>query len=184
MRYICRMKKKIVYLTGFMASGKSTYGRILANVLGWNYCDLDQVIVERERREIVDIFKDSGEKYFRELETKVLKELSGFENVVVSLGGGTIVNEENLAICKDTGVVIYLKVPVQRIFERLKRKTNRPLFRDLIIEGKHKEMIDKIGTMLSEREPYYLKADMVVQTDKRSMGKTIDYIAHQLRRYI
>ncbi len=178
------MKKKIIYLTGFMASGKSTYGRILANVLGWKFYDLDKLIEKREGKEIVDIFKEYGEQYFRELETKVLKEISDSENIVVALGGGTIVNDDNLTICKDSGVTIYLKCSVNTIFHRIRRKTTRPLFRDLIMQGKNKEIKEKITSMLAEREKYYKKADLIINTDKRSLGKTIDYINHRLNKYI
>lgn len=178
------MNKNVVYLTGFMASGKSTYGRILANVMGWDFYDLDKVIVESEGKEVVDIFAEQGEKYFREVETKTLERISNYKNAIVSLGGGTIINEHNLKICKETGLLIYLKVPEYRIFERIKRRTTRPLFRDLVLEGKHEEIKKKIHSMLSEREPYYLKADIVIRTDKQSMGKTIDFIHKQIKKNI
>jgi shikimate kinase len=178
------MKKKIVYLTGFMASGKSTYGKILANVLGWENYDLDKMIVEREGMEVVDIFSQKGEEYFRKLETEILRETSNYENAVVSLGGGTVINTENLEICKSTGIVIYLKCSVGTITQRIIRKTTRPIFRDLVVRGKRREISDKVKTMLAAREKYYLKAHIVVNTDMHGLGRTIDFIVKKLKRMI
>lgn len=171
-------------MTGFMASGKSTYGRILANVLGWDFVDLDKLIVEKEGKEIVEIFKEKGEEYFRKLETETLKEVSKKENYVVALGGGVFTNQKNVEICKETGVTIYLKCSVNTIFYRIKRKTTRPLFRDLIMQGKNREIKEKIKQMMSEREHFYEQADLIVNTDKRGLGRTIDFINHKLKKFI
>ncbi len=85
-----------IYLTGFMTSGKSTLGRILANVLGWNFYDLDKEIELDESKRVTEIFELKGEPYFREIESQKLKKLSLEKKVIISLGGGTIVNEENV----------------------------------------------------------------------------------------
>lgn len=101
------MKKKIYYLTGFMAAGKSTIGPILANSLGWNFFDLDKEVEKKEGIKIVDLFKQKGEEYFRKLETEILKELSGNNEVIISLGGGAIASEENFNIIKSSGKIIF-----------------------------------------------------------------------------
>lgn len=167
-----------------MASGKSTYGKILANVLGWDFFDLDKLIVDKENKEIVTIFKEKGEEYFRKVETEALAQVAEKENAVIALGGGALANETNLKICKESGVIIYLKCSVHTIFTRIKRKTTRPIFRELVMKGRNKEIMEKIKSMMNEREKFYNRADLIVNTDKRSLGKTIDFISHKLKKYI
>ena len=105
-----------------MTSGKSTIGPIVANVLGWDFFDLDKVIEKNECKSVVEIFESDGEEYFRKVETDTLKLLSKEEKVVISLGGGTMASEENLAVVKRTGKVVYLKVSPEVLYKRLKYK--------------------------------------------------------------
>src|SRR3970282_713969 len=102
--------KQIIYLTGFMGSGKSTIGPILANTLGWDFYDLDRVIEKKTGKKIRQIFEQDGENFFRKIETETLKELSVNNKVIISLGGGTIVSDENIGILKNSGKLIYLKI--------------------------------------------------------------------------
>ena len=102
--------KNTIYLTGFMGSGKSTIGPILANTLGWDFFDLDKLVENKTGKKIRDIFEQEGESYFRKIETDTLREISESKNVIISLGGGTIANKENIEIMKNTGKIIYLKV--------------------------------------------------------------------------
>lgn len=106
------MKNKLIYLTGFMASGKSTVGPILANTIGWGFYDLDKLIEVETSLSIKEIFK-VGESYFRKLETDVLKKVSLLNEFVISLGGGTIVDQENLKLIKGSGFWFILN-PHQR----------------------------------------------------------------------
>lgn len=108
------MKKKLVYLTGFMASGKSTIGPILANTIGWNYFDLDRLIEQSSGKSILSIFEEDGEDYFRTLETETLVKVSTLEFYIISLGGGTIASDTNLNIIKSTGLLIYLESSLRR----------------------------------------------------------------------
>ncbi|MEJ2507280.1 MAG: shikimate kinase, partial [Ignavibacteriaceae bacterium] len=121
------MSKVNIYLTGFMASGKSTIGPIVANTLGWEFYDLDKEIEKRERKTIPDIFKENGEKYFRKLEIEVLKELSTGNSLIISLGGGALTNQLNRKIIKQTGKLIYLESSIEIAFKRLKHKRDRPV---------------------------------------------------------
>lgn len=172
-----------LFLTGFMTCGKSTIGPILANTLGWEFFDLDDVIEEIEGMSVVDIFKTKGEEYFRSLETKTLQKLSSEHNTVIALGGGTMAKEENVKIMKDAGKIIYLKVSPEMIYKRIKNKIDRPLFRDLVLEEKPKEdFIDRILHILEDREKYYRLADMVVESENSPLGLTVDTIAKELRR--
>lgn len=176
------MKNNVIYLTGFMTSGKSTVGPILANVLGWNFYDLDREIESREKKSIVEIFESNGENYFRSIETDTLKELSLLKNVVISLGGGTIANETNMGILKETGKIIYLKVSPDILYHRLKNKIDRPLFRDLTLgQSSEQDYKNKINEILKERTGYYEKADLVINTDTTRIGITVDAIAKKVR---
>jgi shikimate kinase len=176
------MRNSIIYLTGFMTSGKSTVGPILANVLGWDFYDLDKEIEYREKKSIVEMFETKGEKYFREVETAVLKELSGNKDVVISLGGGTITSEVNLNILKEKGKIIYLKVSTDILYHRLKNKIDRPLFRDLTLgQSTEEDFKKKINEILNTRIGYYEKADLVISTDTTRIGITVDILAKKVR---
>jgi shikimate kinase len=179
-------KVERLYLTGFMTSGKSTIGPILANVIGWTFKDLDKVIEEAEGKKIVDIFKEDGEEYFRELEYKLLLEFSGYKNLVLSLGGGTIISERNLKLMKSTGKIVYLKSSPEMIYQRIKNKIDRPIFRDLVLSGnaKPQDFIDRITKLLEEREPYYSSADFFIDTDKTRIGITVDKLERIIRKHI
>lgn len=174
--------KDIIFLTGFMTCGKSTVGPILANTLGWAFYDLDDVIEEKEGKSVVEIFKTEGEEYFRNLEKKTLLNFGTEKKIVIALGGGTISNEENFMIVKNSGVLIYLKASTNMIYNRIKNKIDRPLFRDLVLEERPKEeFLERIDKILNEREIYYNMADMVVDTDSCRIGMTVDVIVKKLK---
>lgn len=168
-----------------MASGKSTIGPILANVLGWDYYDLDCEIEKREAKKIVDIFEENGEEYFRALESSTLNDLSKVNNIVISLGGGTMAKDENLKLMKSTGKIIYLETSPDEVYKRLKKKTDRPLVKDLVLADAGKEeFIAKINKLLSERQPYYNQADIKISTDKANVGRTVDLIKKRIIKFI
>ncbi len=171
------MKNKLVYLTGFMGSGKSTVGPILANTLGWNFYDLDHVIEKKTEQKIRAIFDEKGEEYFRKLETETLIEISKDNEVIISLGGGTIVSDINLKILKSHGTIIFLESSFDSIYKRLRYKRDRPiLMASNEDEVKRDEFINRISKIYSERKKYYEQADITVNTDKISVGETVDKI--------
>ena len=174
-----------IYLTGFMTSGKSTLGKILANVLGWNFYDLDKEIEHDEDKRVTEIFESEGEPYFRDIESKKLKHLSQEINVIISLGGGTIVNDDNVKFITQNGKLIYLKVDPEIIYSRIKKKTDRPLFKEFVLaENSKEDFISKIKQMLGEREQYYNKADLVFDVDNSPIGITVDKLAKIISRVI
>ena len=175
-----------IYLTGFMTSGKSTIGPILANVLGWEFNDLDRVIEEQENKTVVEIFEHNGEDYFRNLEYKLLNQFSTQKRLILSLGGGTIAFDRNLEILKGSGKIVYLKSSPEMIYKRVKNKIDRPIFRDLVLSdnSKPQDFIDRIQKYLKKREPYYLEADIQIDTDQSSIGVTVDKLAKLLSRVI
>lgn len=172
------MKKKLVYLTGFMAAGKSTIGPILANTIGWNFSDIDKVIEQNEQMKITEIFRIKGEDYFRQIERDTLKQLSGLQNFIIALGGGTIAANENLEIIKTSGRLIYLKSSPEAAYKRLRFKRDRPA---LLFEGEEEpskqQFVERINDLLNKRKKFYQQADYIIDTDNMPVGKTVDKIA-------
>lgn len=177
------MNKNIIYLAGFMGAGKSTIGPILANTIGWEFCDLDKFIEESIGKTIREIFEHDGEEFFRKRESELLLDLSMKERIVISLGGGTMLNDVNLRVIKNTGITIYLKASTDSFYKRLRFKRDRPV---LGITGnedfsKDKLML-KIDQLVKKREGYYEQADITVITDNSSIGKTVDKIVNLLSK--
>ncbi len=173
--------KEVVYLTGFMGSGKSTIGQILANVMGWAYYDLDELIEQDSKLSIPEIFENYGEAYFRKKETEILFSAVKDDKIIISLGGGTILNEENFNFLKRTGLIVYLKSSPESIYKRLRKKMNRPLIKDLVLSNASKtEFIEKIIELLEQREKFYEKADLICSTDNFRLGITVDEIYNKI----
>lgn len=177
------LKNKLIYLTGFMASGKSTIGPILANTIGWDFLDLDKVIEESSGKTIKKIFIENGEEFFRALETKHLTDISKYSKHIISLGGGTIATEENLKIIKSSGLLIYLESSPEETYKRLRFKRDRPaLLFDGDDEPTKEKFLNKINYLLSNRIKYYNLADYKINTDKFSVGSTVDRIAAIIKK--
>ena len=175
------MACKRIYITGFMTSGKSTIGPILANVLGMEFFDLDKEIEKEEDQAIIDIFDQKGETYFRETEWRVLKRLSEKSDIVISLGGGTIIQDNNFMLLKSTGKIIYLKVSPEILYMRLKNKINRPLFKDLVMGDRPKEdFIGRINEILDKRSNYYEQADLIIEPEEQPFGLIVDKLARNI----
>ncbi|HMN16565.1 MAG: shikimate kinase [Ignavibacteriota bacterium] len=177
------MKNKLIYLTGFMASGKSTVGPILANTIGWGFYDLDKLIEVETSLSIKEIFKVHGESYFRKLETDVLKKVSLLNEFVISLGGGTIVDQENLKLIKGSGLLVYLESSPEAAYKRLRFKRDRPA---LLFDGEDEpteaEFINRIKSLLKNRLQYYNSADIKINTDNIPVGKTVDKLAEIIEK--
>jgi shikimate kinase len=182
---LCLEKNPIIFLTGFMGSGKSTVGPILANTIGFKFVDLDNVIEAKVGKKITDIFAHEGEKQFRILERKTLEELLSSKSTVMSLGGGTVTNLETLDLVKNNGIMVYLRSDVGHIYQRLRLKGNRPMLRDengKLLDGEN--LKQKIKTLLSAREPYYEQAHVIITIDELTIGRTVDRLSNKLLSYI
>ena len=178
-------KKNLIFLTGFMGSGKSTIGPILANALGWGFVDIDRNIETKTEKKIVDIFSTAGEQAFREIERTTLRELLTRDQCVVSLGGGTLANEENFDFIRQNGVIVYLRLSPDKLVQRVRHKTDRPMLKDG--EGRPlngEELQKRIDTLLELREQYYSKADIIILADTMKVGETVDAIVKHLRGLI
>jgi len=144
-----------IYLIGYMGSGKSTVGKDLATAFNLQFIDLDNYIEERNFKTISEIFASAGEDGFRRIEQKALHEVSEFENVVVSTGGGAPCFFDNMELIKRTGISVYLNGTPRILAERLMNsKTERPL-----IKGKtEEELIEFIHETLNKRNFWYKQA--------------------------
>ena len=179
------LRKKLVYLTGFMGSGKSTVGPILANTLGYQFVDVDREIERITGKSVSLIFKEDGEKAFREAERSVMQRVSEMDEAVISLGGGTVAHEDNFRLIRPGGVMVYLQLSPEEAVRRMKHKTDRPMLKDE--EGNPlpgPALEERIRGLLRSREEFYKRADIIVPTEKHNVGKTVDEIVKMLRRYI
>jgi shikimate kinase len=152
--------RKLVCLTGFMGSGKSTTARLLASQLGWLNTDLDKRITEATQLSIPEIFARMGEAEFRRIEHEQLARVVAETTVtqkprIISLGGGTIVQPQNMALLREAGaVLIWLHCPIEELLQRCAHITDRPLFRD---EASFRRLYE-------ERLPTYELADYRVES--------------------
>ncbi len=180
-----RSRKDRIYLTGFMGSGKSTIGPILANTIGYEFVDIDRAIEAREGKTVNENFREHGEPHFRTLERSLIADISGRRGLVVSLGGGTVTDPETFRLVVSSGVLVYLKVNEDQLFKRLHHRTDRPLLSDM--EGNRLEeetLRERIRQLYNAREPLYARADIVVVTDDLRVGLTVDSIVRRLNHIL
>lgn len=167
------MKK--IYLIGMPGSGKSTIGKKIAKELKLNFIDLDAFIEKKENCSINDIFKYQGEKYFRQVESTYLKEVSELTGpCVISLGGGTPCFNENMEIILASGLSLYIKANEKILLNRLENaKSQRPLFWGLT----KAEIETKLSQLIESRSVFYEKANIVVSAanmNEKDIVRTIN----------
>ncbi|HMO05009.1 MAG TPA: shikimate kinase [Kiritimatiellia bacterium] len=160
-------------LVGFMGTGKSSAGRILAERLGMTFLDMDDEIVRREGRSIPDIFRDSGEPAFRALERALVVELAGQTGYVVSTGGGIVLNPDNVRDFARTGRVFCLHATPEAILKRVEHDTNRPL-----LQGGDK--LARISELLAKRQALYDAIPDRIDTDGHKPADTAAAILARL----
>ena len=152
------MKGNLI-LIGFMGTGKTSLGKLLATKLGRGFIDLDQKIEQDANMTIPEIFELHGEKYFRELEKSAVRETCEKKNLVIATGGGTVKDSENLRLLKDSGVIVCLTCEPEEIYNRTARRGERP-----VLDGGGNERLATIKKLLAEREKFYSQADYTVDT--------------------
>lgn len=150
-----------IFLTGYMGSGKSAMGRMLATRLGYSFIDLDHYIEGKYRKTIAQLFQEEGEDAFREKEKLCLHEVGEFENVVIATGGGAPCFFDSMEYMNQQGVTLYLKLnPEQLVARLLKGKAGvRPLIKDKSPD----ELREFIESMLEKRSCFYEKAQHIIQ---------------------
>ena len=161
-------------LIGFMGTGKTSVGRLVAEQLGFDFLDTDELIQSRTGRTIADIFAKEGEPAFRAIEKQVVQELSKREKTVISTGGGLPTNAENLTALKSFALVVCLWASPEKIWERVRNQSHRPLLHDANPQKKIREL-------LAMREPFYKQADVLINTDLRSVREAAQQIVLQFK---
>ena len=161
-------------LIGFMGTGKTTVGRLVAEQLGFEFLDTDELIQSRTGRTIADIFAKEGEPAFRALEKQIVQELSTREKTVISTGGGLPTSPDNLDDLKSFALVICLWASPEKIWERVRHQSHRPLLHDA-------DPQKKIRELLAVREPFYKQADVLINTDLRSVREATQQIVLQFK---
>lgn len=175
----------LIFLTGFSGSGKSTIGPLLANSLGFEFIDLDREIETAAGKSINQIFTEEGEAAFRELELRTLERIGEKERLVVSLGGGVLENNRCFDIIRSLGTLIYMKSSPEILAGRLQHKTDRPLLKGADGEKLAREEIrQRIAALLEKREPRYQQADLVIVTDSKKIGATVEEMTRKIERHI
>lgn len=153
-------KNSLVYIIGFMGSGKSTAGKKLAASMGWNFIDLDRKIEERAGKTIPQIFSQDGEDHFREIESDVLRSMKSLTETVISTGGGTPCHGNNLDFMLETGLTVYLKMTPEQLASRLLRSTGeRPLIKNIPDD----QLFNFIEKKLEVREKWYSRANIIIE---------------------
>lgn len=170
-----------IFLIGYMGAGKTTLGRALAATMKLEFIDLDDFIVGRFHKTVKDLFAEVGEDGFRKIERNALAEVSEYEDVVISLGGGTPCFFDNMDIVKRAGKSVYLKPDEDVLLIRLiQGKHKRPLLAD----KSNDEILQVIREQLAWREPYYMRADITFNAshleNKADIRQNAEKLAAQL----
>lgn len=165
-----------VWLIGFMGTGKTTVSQALSKITGMEVVDADEYLVKRENMAISDIFEKFGEKYFRDIESDVIKELGKTSGKIISCGGGAVLRTKNVDVMKQTGKIVLLRASAQSIYERVKDGTDRP-----ILNG-HMN-VEYIEQLMKQREDKYKPvADIEVPTDKDGLVMTCHDMLSKLKK--
>jgi shikimate kinase len=165
---------KNISLIGFMGSGKTSTGKILAERLNFLFIDLDNIIELSLNIPVLEIFEKHGEEYFRNTETNSIKKIYVNKNCVFACGGGAIIRHENTEIIKKNSTVIFLHVSPAAAFERLKNSDDRPLL-------KAPNRFEVIAELIKKRDSLYRRtADFIVDTDFKNPKEAADEILHRI----
>lgn len=161
---------KNIVLTGFMGTGKTTVGQILAEKLKRKFLDTDQIIEEKLGTSIKEFFKKAGETKFREIEAQTIALISNIEDAVISCGGGVVVNSVNIENLKKNGIIINLFASPEHIFKRLCKDNTRPLIKQM------DNPLEGIKKLLAKRQKAYENCDFTVNTDNLTSEQVVENI--------
>ena len=162
-----------IVLVGFMGTGKSAVGRVIAQKLEFHFIDTDDVIEQTSKAKISDIFAEHGEDYFRDLESQAVKSVTLMKNQVVATGGGVVLRSSNIDLLRTGGPIFCLNATPKAIWSRVRSSRSRPLLRG-------PEPLKKIETLLDKRAPYYALADHQIETT----GVSVERVADEIISYV
>jgi shikimate kinase len=170
--------KKNIYLTGFMASGKTTVGKRLAQRLGWRFHDVDSAIERRARKPIAKIFSAKGEAAFRRMEELEIQRAARKRRTVIALGGGALASERNRHTVEESGLLIYLCVSPAEALRRIEKDgiEKRPKLRG-VPPAKRKNYL---SSLLSKRRPFYRRASIRVATGGSTPRQIVERLLRKL----
>jgi shikimate kinase / 3-dehydroquinate synthase len=160
---------KNIYFIGFMATGKSKVGSEFAKIIGWPFCDTDDLIEDRAGKTISEIFEKDGEPVFRKFENDIIAEYSEKKHNIISLGGGAVMSDLNWQLVCQSGLTICLHAALPVLHERIKNRDHRPLLNSLA----DSELLDKITKMLKIRESRYLEAEYKFESKKEVLASDL-----------
>jgi len=163
-----------IYVVGFMGTGKTVVGEEVARQLNQQYLDIDSLIEEKQKKKISQIFTEDGEACFRGLEKQLLKEISARKDLVVSCGGGIVLDKENIQIMKSTGIMICLSAKPEVILARTQGYKHRPL---LNVDNPTK----RIEELLKMRAPFYAQADYTIDTSESAISEVVKKVLEYVR---
>ncbi|MEE9553144.1 MAG: shikimate kinase [candidate division Zixibacteria bacterium] len=166
--------KKNLILSGFMGTGKSSVGKSVSEVLGFEFVDTDNLIENRCGKTIAKIFSEDGEKYFRELEKETLIGLPEHK-IVIAAGGGIIIDQDNYNRLSGLGLIIILTASVESICRRIRNDKSRPL-----LSGEN--LNEKVRELLSQRRHVYDRISYKINTDRLSVADTCDAVIRMYRK--
>jgi shikimate kinase len=163
-----------IALIGFMGTGKSSVGQLVASHLRFSFFDTDHDIEARAGKRITEIFAQDGEAAFRQWEERVVEELVSVNKTVIATGGGLPTHERNLASLKMHCLVVCLWASPEKIWERVRGQSHRPLLND-------PDPLARIRQLLETREPFYRQADVLINTEMRSLREVAQQVVHHFQ---
>lgn len=163
---------KNVFLVGMPSSGKSTLGRKLARALNYRFVDLDKLIVRDQKITIPELFKEKGEPYFREVESRLLHQTRPNHWLVIATGGGAPCFFDNMDFIKSTGISIFINVPPAELAHRILQhgKDDRPLLSGVT------QLEQELEARLQNRLPYYMQADFIVTPENSKVNRLLELV--------
>ena len=170
-----------IFIVGYMGAGKSTVGKELAYRMNLTYIDTDHFIENRYRKKVNEIFATEGEERFREIEHRVLLEISEFEDVIISTGGGLPCFNDNMTLMNQKGITIYLEVPEDELAVRLEASKN---IRPVLKKRYGNELKAFIKENLSVRRPFYEQAKIRFLAGKKYSKNNIDALAKEVESLV
>ena len=159
-----------IVLIGMPASGKSTVGKLLSKKISYEYYDADKYLERKENVKISTLFSEKGEEYFRNLETKYLRELSQKNGIIISTGGGAVKREENMEILKEKGIVVFLSRKIEDIAKE--NHEARPLLQD----------INNIYKLYDERIELYKRYSDIIIENNGTLQEVTDRTAEEIEK--
>jgi shikimate kinase len=163
-----------IALIGFMGTGKSSVAYALTSLLRFHLVDTDELIERSAGKRISEIFRDEGEARFRQLEREVVAQLGQHRHTVIATGGGLGADSENLANLRSHALIVCLWASPEAIWERIRHQSHRPLLQS-------PDPLGRIRQLLAERDSTYRQADVLINTELRSVREVASQVAHQFR---